>query len=83
MWHMLQRLPGYLPSRFSDAAMSLNMVELGVRTKAPRWQRCIAKASSAFGFAASALYIENAFQPERKKQVFVKFHEEVKLCLII
>ncbi|XP_070174837.1 endothelin-converting enzyme homolog isoform X2 [Littorina saxatilis] len=68
MWHVIQRLPGYMPQRFVDAAMGLNKVELGVSTTSPRWQRCVSKAEAAFGFASSALYVDKTFPPESKAQ---------------
>ena len=69
MWHMIQRLPGYMPQPFIDAAMELNKVELGVTTTSPRWQRCVAKAESAFGFVSAALYVDKTFPPESKSRV--------------
>lgn len=69
MWHMIQHLPGYLPQSFVDAAMDLNKVELGVSTTSPRWQRCVTKAESAFGFVSASLYVDKTFPPENKVQV--------------
>nr|KAG5706515.1 hypothetical protein BaRGS_028686 [Batillaria attramentaria] len=68
VWHMLQLIPGYLPQAFVDFAMELDQVELGITAIAPRWQRCVSKAESAFGFASSALYVEETFPPESKNQ---------------
>lgn len=68
VWHMVQYIPGYLPQAFVDAAMMLNKVELGTSELSPRWQRCIAKVESAFGFVSAALYVEKAFPPASKAQ---------------
>ena len=79
MWHMIQRLPGYMPQPFIDAAMELNIVELGVLTTSPRWQRCVGKAESAFGFVSAALYVDKTFPPESKSQVKIPCKSETEL----
>lgn len=66
VWHMLQQVTGYLPQAFVDYAMVLNEAELGITAVGPRWQRCVSKAESAFGFASSALYVQETFPPESK-----------------
>ena len=71
IWHVVQRLPGYLPETFVDAAMVLNQAELGVSTTSPRWIRCISKTESAFGFVTSALFVDKTFPPESKKKVML------------
>ena len=58
-----------MPQPFIDAAMELNKVELGVTTTSPRWQRCVVKAESAFGFVSAALYVDKTFPPESKSRV--------------
>jgi predicted metalloendopeptidase len=69
VWHLIQRLPGYLPEAFVDAVMVLNKAELGVTTISQRWDRCISKAQSAFGFVTAALYVDKTFPPESKALV--------------
>lgn len=69
IFHLVQAIPGYLPQSFADAAMAINKVEFGISDLPPRWKRCISKAESAFGFAVSALYVEEHFPPESKAQV--------------
>ena len=75
VWHLLQRIPGYLPESFVNAAMALNKVELGVSTTFPRWQRCLSKAQSAFGFTSAALYVDKTFPPESKAKVRGSFEK--------
>ncbi|XP_025077119.1 endothelin-converting enzyme 1-like [Pomacea canaliculata] len=70
IFHLVQAIPGYLPQSFADAAMAINKVEFGISDLPPRWKRCISKAESAFGFAVSALYVEEHFPPESKAQAY-------------
>lgn len=68
VWHMVQRIPGYLPQAFVDAAMLLNKAELGITEVSPRWQRCVGKAADAFGFSSAALYVDKMFPPDSRDQ---------------
>ncbi|XP_076443378.1 endothelin-converting enzyme 2-like isoform X2 [Babylonia areolata] len=77
MWHMIQRITGFLPQAFVDAVMVLNKVERGTTGVAPRWERCVAKAQAAFGSACSALYVDKTFPPESKAQA-MKILKEVQ-----
>ncbi|KAK6182937.1 hypothetical protein SNE40_010509 [Patella caerulea] len=69
IWNMLQALPAYLPGEFSEAALQLSKVESGVKDIAPRWKRCVWKASGQLGFVTGALYVNKKFSKDNRNEV--------------
>ncbi|XP_061185373.1 endothelin-converting enzyme 2-like isoform X1 [Saccostrea echinata] len=69
VWNALNSQVGYFPTEFVEAGLLLSKVESGIKGLDPRWQRCISKVNIAFGFASSALYVQEYFAKDSKSKV--------------
>lgn len=69
VWNAINAQVGYFPSKFIEASFLLSKVESGIASVDPRWQRCVSKVNSAFGYASSALYVLNHFAKESRSKV--------------
>ena len=69
VWSAVNYLMGYLPLKYTKAALILNKAESGVDKLDPLWDRCVSKASSVFGFGTGALYVEQYFSESSKSEV--------------
>lgn len=67
-WIALKGLAGDLNQEMRDIAFEYNSVLTGVDTASPRWQTCLAKAVSAWGFAAAHEYVLQNFDEGAKDQ---------------
>ena len=64
----MKGLAGDLNQEMRDIAFEYNSVLTGVDTAPPRWQTCLAKAVSAWGFAAAHEYVLQNFDEGAKDQ---------------
>lgn len=69
VWNAINAQVGYFPSKFIEASFLLSKVESGIASVDPRWQRCVSKVNSAFGYASSALYVLDHFAKESRSKV--------------
>jgi predicted metalloendopeptidase len=69
VWNAVNAQVGYFPASFVEASLLLSKVESGIKGLDPRWQRCISKVNREFGFASSALYVQEYFAKESKSKV--------------
>lgn len=69
VWSAVNAQVGYFPSKFIEASFLLSKVESGIAAVDPRWQRCVSKVNSAFGYASSALYVQRHFAKESRSKV--------------
>ncbi|XP_078330083.1 endothelin-converting enzyme 1-like isoform X2 [Crassostrea virginica] len=69
VWTAVNTQVGYFPNSFVEASFLLSQAESGVHAVDPRWQRCVSKVNAAFGYATSALYVQDYFAKESKSKV--------------
>ncbi|XP_053402259.1 endothelin-converting enzyme homolog isoform X2 [Mercenaria mercenaria] len=81
VWHSVDHMVGYLTKDFLEVALGLDKAESGIKEYPVRWKRCLSKTTSAFGFAVGALYVQENFAEESKKDVESLF-EEIRAAFI-
>ena len=69
VWTAVNTQVGYFTNSFVEASFLLSQAESGVHAVDPRWQRCVSKVNAAFGYATSALYVQDYFAKESKSKV--------------
>ena len=69
VWSAVKSLMGYLPLKYTQAALILKKAMIGVNTLDPQWDRCVSKANAMFGFATAALYVEQYFSESSRRKV--------------
>ncbi|XP_076080957.1 endothelin-converting enzyme homolog isoform X2 [Mytilus galloprovincialis] len=69
VWSAVQYFMGFLPLKYSKAALILDKVESGVKELDPLTQRCVDKTNTVFGFATGAMYVEQHFSESSRSEV--------------
>ena len=69
VWSAVKSLMGYLPLKYTQAALILQKAMIGVDALGPLWDRCVSKTNVVFGFATGALYVEQYFSESSRREV--------------
>ncbi|XP_071826539.1 endothelin-converting enzyme 1-like isoform X2 [Apostichopus japonicus] len=81
MWQMLQPFLTYVSAPFENLYREFQEIFSGTPDLPPRWQRCVSRTDSAFGFATGAMFVETIL-PQNIKEAAVEMIEEVKSAFI-
>lgn len=72
MWQMLQPFLTYVSAPFENLYREFQEIFSGTPDLPPRWQRCVSRTDSAFGFATGAMFVETILPQNIKEAVRVR-----------
>lgn len=81
MWQLLQPFLTYVSLPFENLYREFQAIVSGTPDLPPRWQRCVSRTDSAFGFATGAMFVETIL-PHNIKEAAVDMIAEVKSAFI-
>ena len=68
-WHVVDSYTAYLPNQFNEANLIIKRQIEGVDTLSPRWSDCVQRTENVLPYVTGALWIEQYFTQEDKKEV--------------